>query len=783
MYLVRKIFIFEKHYGLTLSIPESMKKCAFLSLAAAFLFLLACQRTQSYNSIDLGAPWKFHSGDDPSWAGSQFDDSKWEFINPSEIWEKQGYQNLDGFAWYRFRVVIPHSLVEDAFIKDSLQICLGKIDDYDQVFLNGELIGENGKNMPLKSRPRPDFFKAESYWSVDRRYVLAVSDPRIHWDGENVIAVRAYDQGGAGGMFSKPFELGMRDLPDHITFDFSKGGFAFEGDTVIRKQFSVSNVTSSEEFDGSLIILAKRVDNGNTFFRQDTIMKLLPATNNSITVRIKTDFAVPARLYVTFRENRKGNEVSEVIEMPYILTPKPGKEPRINGATVFGVRPWSPFLVKVAATGEAPLTYTAEGLPEGLHLRPGDGVITGNLGKKGEYPVKLKVSNALGTAERDFTIICGDMISLTPPMGWNSWNVWGLSVSDKKVRDAADAFVSTGLINHGWTYINMDDGWEDIHDKSGKIIPNSKFPNMKEMCNYIHSLGLKAGIYSSPGPKTCGGYEGSYTFEEKDAINYAAWGIDYLKYDWCSYGGIAPNPTDNQLKYPYKEMYRYLRKTGRDIHYSLCQYGMGDVWKWGNEVGGNSWRTTGDIEDTWESLSGIGFSQNKCSPYSAPGRWNDPDMLVVGWVGWGPRLHYTKLTPNEQYTHMSLWSLLAAPLLIGCDLTQLDEFTLNLLTNDEVLAINQDALGKQAVCVWKDDLSQIWFRELADGSKAIGLFNLTGNPLPLDVRLSELGVSGKWMMRDVWPQTDLGLVQNHFEMKVLPHGARLVVLRKVGNKN
>lgn len=755
-----------------------MKKLTLLSLSAAFLLLLACQRAPSYSTIDLGSPWRFHSGDDPAWATSEFDDSKWGLINPADIWENQGYQNLDGFAWYRFRVVIPRSLAEKAFIRDSLQISLGKIDDYDQVFLNGELIGENGKSIPQNAKISPGFYKGESHWTIDRRYVLAADDPRIHWDEENVIAVRTYDQGGAGGMFSKPFMIGMRDLPDHIQFDFDQSGFIFEGDSALRKEFSISNITSAEEFNGILSIVARRADNGNVIFRQDSMMKLAPASRSLLSVNIKMDMRVPATLYFTYTEGKKGNEVCESLDMPYILTPRPVKAPRINGASVFGVRPWSPFLYKIAASGEAPMVYNAEGLPNGLHLCESDGVITGNIAKKGEYKVMLTVSNSFGTAERELLIRCGDLISLTPPMGWNSWNVWGLSVSDKKVRQAAEAFVATGLINHGWTYINIDDGWEDTHDRNGNIVPNSKFPSMKEMCNYIHSLGLKVGIYSSPGPKTCGGYEGSYSFEEKDARNYAEWGIDYLKYDWCSYGGIAPNPTESQLKFPYKEMHRYLRKTGRDIHYSLCQYGMGDVWKWGNEVGGNSWRTTGDIEDTWESLSGIGFSQNKCSAYSAPGNWNDPDMLVVGWVGWGPRLHYTRLTPNEQYTHISLWSLLAAPLLIGCDLNQIDAFTLNLLTNDEVLAINQDALGKQAICAWKDNLSQIWVRELADGSRAIGLFNLTENPLPVDVRISVLGITGKWMMRDVWPQTDLGLVQNHFEMNVLPHGARLVVLRK-----
>ena len=747
-------------------------------MAFILLLIAACKQSPAPDKIDLNIPWKFHTGDDPEWAVTAFDDSRWEQIDPSKVWEEQGYKNYDGFAWYRQKIFIPHRLIDNAFIKDSIQFKLGKIDDCDQVYLNGQLIGENGKTMPAGTHPSADFFKGRSQWYTDRCYRLAVNDPRVHWDKENLIAVRAYDQGGDGGMFSKPFEVSMIDLPDHVKFDFTRTGFKFTGDTLVSKQFSVINISSKEDFKGTLMITAIRSDNGNELFRQDTLVDMTPNLKLLMTVNVKKDLSVPAVISFIFREKNSGKEVSERLDMPYILTPRPPKEPRINGARVFGVRPWSPFQYKVAATGEAPLTYSAEGLPAGLQIHADNGRITGAISKRGEYKVTIKVTNQRGSAQRDLLIKCGDVISLTPPLGWNSWNVWGLSVSDRKVRLAAEAFVSTGLIDHGWTYINMDDGWEDNHDRWGNIIPNSKFPNMKELCTYVHSLGLKVGIYSSPGPRTCGGYEGSYNFEEKDARNYADWGIDYLKYDWCSYGGIAPEPTLHQLKLPYLEMRKYIRKVNRDIHYSLCQYGMGDVWKWGQEVDGNSWRTTGDIEDTWESLSAIGFSQDKCSPYAAPGRWNDPDMLVVGWVGWGPNLHYTRLTPNEQYTHITLWSLLSAPLLIGCDLNQLDEFTLNLLTNDEVLAINQDPLGRQAKMAWKSPDCQIWIKELEDGSSAIGLFNLTAEVLPVGMKLKDFGMNGKWMMRDAWSQSDLGLVETHFEMKVQPHGARLIVLKK-----
>ena len=232
------------------------------------------------------------------------------------------------------------------------------------------------------------------------------------------------------------------------------------------------------------------------------------------------------------------------------------------------------------------------------------------------------------------------------------------------------------------------------------------------------------------------------------------------------------------MKYPYQVMRKAIRKVNRDIHFSLCQYGMGKVWEWGAEVDGNSWRTTGDIEDSWESLTSIGYSQRNCSPFTAPGRWNDPDMLVVGWVGWGPALHYTRLTPGEQYTHITLWSLLSSPLLIGCDLSQLDAFTLNLLTNDEVIAVNQDPLGKGAILVKSNENYGIWIKDLEDGSKAIGLFNLTEEPLNIPVDLKDLKLKGRWNMRDLWRQTDLGAVETHFEMNVLPHGAMLIKIAK-----
>ncbi len=754
-----------------------MKKLYPFSLLA-LLLASSCSTGKNSNLVDLNIPWKFQPGDNMSWVAPAFDDSKWITILPSKNWEDQGFEKLDGFAWYRIKFLLPSSLRDQAVMKDSIQFHLGRIDDCDQVFLNGELIGQNAITQPSKTIPGNNFIKLRGVWNTDRRYVLSITDPRVLWDKENVIAVRAYDQGGLGGMFSKPFAVSMVSFGDYVKFDFTKSSFQYLENNGLLRKFFIENHSGKDAFSGKLSVDIISYFTNGILLHEDSLLTLKPDSKTGTGFFLTSNPEKPAYAEISFTDTKSGQSVTEKMELPYILTPAVKKEPRINGAKIFGVRPWAPFFFKVAATGQPPLTYYAKGLPEGLKIDSTSGQIKGVVKKKGTYLVDLSVKNGLGTANRQLKIVCGNTLSLTPPLGWNSWNCWGLSVSDEKIRHSAEAMKSSGLIDHGWTYINIDDGWEDKHDKDGNIIPNYKFPDMHALCSFVHSLGLKIGIYSSPGPKTCGGYEGSYTFEEKDAGTYASWGIDYLKYDWCSYSSIFPVPNKAELKLPYEVMRDALHKVDRDIHYSLCQYGMGKVWEWGATVDGNSWRTTGDIEDTWESLSGIGFSQSQCSPYAAPGHWNDPDMLVVGWVGWGPALHYTRLTPGEQYTHISLWCLLSAPLLIGCDLDQLDPFTLNLLTNDEVLAVNQDPLGRQATQVKANESWQIWIKDLEDGSKVIGLFNLTEAPLNVPVDMKEIKLNGRWNMRDLWRQKDLGEVENHFDINVLPHGVMLVKIAK-----
>ena len=452
-----------------------------------------------------------------------------------------------------------------------------------------------------------------------------------------------------------------------------------------------------------------------------------------------------------------------------VLTPQPKPTPRINGPRVFGARPGSPFLYSIPATGREPLRFSAEGLPPGLTLDPVTGRITGSVKEGGTYRTRLSASNPLGEDRCPFDIVIGDTISLTPPLGWNSWYCWGTSVDDAKIRAAAAAMVLSGLAKHGWCYINVDDAWSGERAPDGSIRPNEKFPDMKALADYVHSKGLKFGLYTSPGPLTCAGYTGSFGHEAQDARSYAAWGVDYLKHDWCSC-------QSKDLKEPYRLMHLALDGCDRDIIYSLCQYGMGKVWEWGAEAGGNCWRTTGDIVDNWKSMSGIGFGQDAFAQHARPGHWNDPDMLVVGRVGlvWGPQLRPTRLSPDEQYTHVTLWSILAAPLLIGADLERLDPFTLGLLTNDEVLDVNQDLLGRQGHRVSKEGELEVWSKPLWDGTLAVAFFNRGRVPSEVTACWENLGLAGSKAVRDLWRQQDLGERKGSFTATVAPHGAVLV---------
>jgi hypothetical protein len=544
-----------------------------------------------------------------------------------------------------------------------------------------------------------------------------------------------------------------------------------------------------------------------------------------------------------------------------IRTPPAPATPRINGPRVYGERPGNPFLYHLPVTGTRPITITAQGLPSGLTLDATSGNITGVVTQPGDNPVTFTAVNSSGTDTATIHFIIGPNICLTPQLGWNSWNCFHGDIDEAKIRGAADAMVATGLIDHGWTYINMDDRWEGQRDAAGNIQSSEKIPDMKALANYIHGLGLKIGLYSSPGPVTCANALGSFKHEDQDAATYASWDIDYLKYDWCSYGSIAvmdrdyqyahflpatdaaeiksladedavlsmeryhrdasllpqtdsikafvtkaatmtrdqmatrikeietrlgqlhdeaaklnpdrlPGEIDLQLdKQPYQQMRASLDKVKRDILYSFCQYGMGKVWEWGAETGGNSWRTTGDIQDNWKSIADHGFNQNGLEKYAGPGHWNDPDMLEIG---------NGKLTPDENYTHMTLWVMLTSPLLIGCDMPRMSPFIVSLFSNDEVLAVNQDPLGKQGWRAKQDGQHEVWMKPLADGSLAVAFFNRADAPADVSVQWADLKLTGPQSLRDLWRQKDIAPQDTGYKVNVAPHGAELF---KVTPKN
>lgn len=457
-------------------------------------------------------------------------------------------------------------------------------------------------------------------------------------------------------------------------------------------------------------------------------------------------------------------------------------EPRINGPLIVGATPGRPFHHLIPATGEGPLRYAAAGLPAGLTIDPETGIIAGALQGPGRTVATLTVTGPRGTATGELTIVGGDdALALTPPMGWNSWNAFGARVNDAQVRAAADAMVEKGLASHGYQYIVIDDGWEGERDANGVLQPNEKFPDMKALADYIHARGLKFGIYSSPGPTTCQGLEGSYGHERIDAETWAAWGVDFLKYDYCGYSSIAPDRSVEWLRKPYDEMSAILATLDRDIVHNIGEYGWGDVWEWGESAGGHMWRTTGDLENSWVNLESVGFRQAGREKHAGPGHWNDTDMLIVGTLSWGRgEPTPTNLTKNEQIVHLTLWALQAAPLVIGADMALLDEWTVDLLTNDEVLAVTLDTLGVAGGPVWKEGRLEVWSRPLHDGTRAVGLFNRGLRPYEVTVRFEDIGLAGAQPVRDIWQHKELGEFTGRFTIEVPRHGAVMVRVGRPG---
>ena len=371
-----------------------------------------------------------------------------------------------------------------------------------------------------------------------------------------------------------------------------------------------------------------------------------------------------------------------------------------------------------------------------------------------------------------------EVLAATPPMGWNSWNWFGRKVTDADIRQAADIIVSSGMRDAGYRYVNIDDAWEGKRDESGVLHANEKFPDMKALADYVHSKGLKLGIYSSPGPLTCAKFEGSYGHEQQDADLYAAWGIDFLKYDLCGLRTVmkqtAPDDIRKQLQImreAYEKMHQALLKTGRPIIYSLCEYGYDSVWQWAPEVGAHLWRTGDDINANFKSVALIARGQAGLAKYAGPGHWNDPDMLEVG---------NGDLTLDENRTHMTLWAILAAPLLAGNNLTQLTPEITAILTNRDMLAIDQDPLGRQGDRIFAEGPVEIWSRPLANGDVALAIVNFGQDTFlrGISLHLKEAGAADGWKAYDVWAGKSIGKVTEHQELMLKRHESLLLRLSR-----
>lgn len=458
--------------------------------------------------------------------------------------------------------------------------------------------------------------------------------------------------------------------------------------------------------------------------------------------------------------------------------------PVFHGPQITGNLPATDFLVTVPATGERPITFSAVNLPAGLSIEASSGIITGVVKEKGSYQATITASNAKGKSEQLLKIEIGDKLCLTPAMGWNSWNVFTNALDEKLVMEIADAMVSTGMRDLGYQYINMDDYWHDSTRASdGRPVANpQKFPHgIKWLSDYVHSKGLKLGIYSDAGDKTCGKCFGGFQHEEIDAKVYAEWGVDLLKYDFC----FVPWKKKEALA-RYKKMGDALKGSGRSVVYSICNWGLFKPWEWGAEVGGNYWRSTPDIFDFWSG--GIPFMmstmrivkrQNKILEYGGPGHWNDPDMLIVGNYGNGKATGrngmFKGMTDTEYQSHMSLWAIMNAPLLSSCDLRSMNEATKNTLMNPELLAINQDQAGGQPQLVNKQKGIWVYKKILQDGSCAVAVFNTNVKQKPYDLSASLLQLDGSLNVRDVWKHSDMGLLNKSLSLTLQGH--ETIVLR------
>lgn len=436
--------------------------------------------------------------------------------------------------------------------------------------------------------------------------------------------------------------------------------------------------------------------------------------------------------------------------------------PVINDPVVVGNRVNTPFLFTIPASGERPMKWSAQGLPDGLVLDENSGIISGKATVEGLYNIALCVSNRLGETRSNLEIRIGKILALTPPMGWNGWNLFMCEVNEQLVKEMADALVSTGLRDLGYQYINLDDGWqEENRDINGDIVINrTKFPNgIKYLADYLHDRGLKLGIYSDAAEYTCEKRAGSYGYEKRDVEKYVEWGVDFLKYDYC----FAPESKDTAIV-RYRKMAETIQHCGRSIVFSVCEWGDREPWTWAPGLGANLWRTTQDIRDIWVHKSkknnGIFqiFEKNiRLADVAGPGKWNDPDMLLAGLYGKGPATTRGNYVPTlaEYRAQFALWCLMASPLLISTDIRSMKEEIRSVLMHKELIKINQDRLGKQAQSIIDSEDVHVIAKPLSDGSYAIGILNKRETKISYKLIMKDLNFGKVISVKDIWKNEPL----------------------------
>lgn len=735
-----------------------MKKISEIYFCLLFI-AVSCTNPEQI-TIDLTKSLKFSTGDELTWSKPQYDDSSWKTIDPSKNWEEQSYKNYDGYAWYRVTFFLTDHMKQRSYLKDSIQVYLGNIYNADQLFINGILIGQNGKYIPMSKLKEPsDFVHDTLQFNKIRKYIIPVNDKRLLWNEKNVLAIRVYNHSGDGGIIGNDLKIEMRDIKDYLFFNINKNTYSFNTREHLFTNINLTNYSNKESFEGKLTVRIKNIEAGDYIFEKTIITKIEANSNKKIDYDCRINSSQRHSAEYTFMEKNSHLFIYGTEELPYILTPRASEIPKIHSPEIIGVKFGSPVEYTISASGEKPIKYYAKNLPYGFTIDSLTGHLTGKLWEYGEYKINLVAKNTYGEGLQTLRIKVGNTISLTPPMGWSSEKIWRNKVDSLKIIEAAVALKKTGLADYSWSYILIDDGWQALaRTKENELTGNEKFGNMKTLIDSIHKLGLKAGIYSTPDDTTFNGNLGSKYNFYYDVWTWNKWGVDLLKYERCLDNEELKTVNINNHKRSFVSMFNALNQVKRNITYGIYGRNLDDVWNWGKETGANYWQIPSFDSCNYTSIVDPGFNMFDKIEQTNPGKWSYPGLIVAGSE------YYKEDKPNvnELYSQISLWSILSAPLFISVDLERLDQFALSLLTNHEVLAINQDPAGKPAQRVLVDEKIEVWKKQLENGTVAIGLFNRGKTDTTYTLNFAKINFEGEFIIRDLWRQKNIGTYSNSF---------------------